>query len=176
MNAGSRFSCMDMEKHVILTSQNVEWGGRAPYPPPNLLVDLRGGAPDAPIPAQGPKCSPFYALFGNFGKIVCWCPPEGWHLLLRGILDPTLPSHSALTTKLEKCLFTDFMVDSGSDVVTVREEVLHQLDLELLGTIQSRGVHATKQKQLYKAVLKIGDVDVEIEVRYGIKKSCPNKL
>ena len=68
------------------------------------------------------------------------------------------------------------MVDSGSDVVTVREEVLHQLDLELLGTIQSRGVHATKQKQLYKAVLKIGDVDVEIEVRYGIKKSCPNKL
>ena len=67
------------------------------------------------------------------------------------------------------------MVDSGSDVVTVREEVLHQLDLELLGTIQSRGVHATKQKQLYKAVLKIGDVDVEIEVRYGIKKSSTVK-
>ena len=58
----------------------------------------------------------------------------------------------------------DFMVDSGSDVVTVREEILHELNLELLGTIQSRGVHATKQKQLYKAVLRIGDVDVEIEV------------
>ena len=57
------------------------------------------------------------------------------------------------------------MVDSGSDVVTVREEVLQQLDLELLGTIQSRGVHATKEKQLYKAMLKIGDVDIEIEVR-----------
>ena len=56
------------------------------------------------------------------------------------------------------------MVDSGSDVVTVREEVLQQLNLELLGTIQSRGIHATKQKQLYKAVLRIGDVDVEIEV------------
>ncbi len=58
----------------------------------------------------------------------------------------------------------EFMVDSGSDVVTVREEVLQELDLQLLGTIQSRGVHSTKQKQLYKAVLKIGDVEVETEV------------
>ena len=56
------------------------------------------------------------------------------------------------------------MVDSGSDVVTVRKEILHELNLELLGTVQSRGVHATKQKQLYKAVLRIADVDIEIEV------------
>ena len=33
------------------------------------------------------------------------------------------------------------MVDSGSDVVTARQEILDQLDLELIGTIQSRGVH-----------------------------------
>ncbi len=57
------------------------------------------------------------------------------------------------------------MVDSGSDVVTVRESVLQQLHLELLGTIQSRGVHATKQKQLYRATLSVGDVQVEVEVR-----------
>ncbi len=64
--------------------------------------------------------------------------------------------------------FSEFMVDSGSDVVTLREEVLQKLDLQLLGTIQSRGVHSTKQKQLYKAVLKIGDVEVETEVTINI--------
>ena len=57
------------------------------------------------------------------------------------------------------------MVDSGSDVVTVRDGILQKLDLELLGTVQSRGIHATKEKQLYKAILKIGQVAVEVEVR-----------
>ncbi len=69
------------------------------------------------------------------------------------------------------------MVDSGSDVVTLREEVLQKLDLQLLGTIQSRGVHSTKQKQLYKAVLKIGDVEVETEVTINmIKVIVPLKV
>lgn len=57
-----------------------------------------------------------------------------------------------------------FMVDSGSDVVTARQEILNRLDLELIGTIQSRGVHTTVEKQLYKAMLVIGNHEVEIEV------------
>ncbi|XP_050398092.1 uncharacterized protein LOC126816006 [Patella vulgata] len=57
-----------------------------------------------------------------------------------------------------------FMVDSGSDVVTVREEILQKLDLELIGPIQSRGVHASKTKNLYKATLLIGNEELEIEV------------
>lgn len=56
------------------------------------------------------------------------------------------------------------MVDSGSDVVTARQELLDKLDLELIGTIQSRGVHSTVEKQLYKAMLVIGSEKVEIEV------------
>ena len=56
------------------------------------------------------------------------------------------------------------MVDSGSDVVTARQEILDQLDLELIGTIQSRGVHTTVEKQLYKAILRIGKQEAEIEV------------
>jgi hypothetical protein len=35
------------------------------------------------------------------------------------------------------------MIDSGSDVVTVREDVLETLDLELLGQIHSKGVHGS---------------------------------
>ena len=56
------------------------------------------------------------------------------------------------------------MVDSGSDVTTLREEILDTLDLELLGPIQSRGVHASCTKNLYKARLQIGTEDLEIEV------------
>ncbi|ESO95047.1 hypothetical protein LOTGIDRAFT_232164 [Lottia gigantea] len=57
-----------------------------------------------------------------------------------------------------------FMVDSGSDVVTVRQEVLDRLDLELIGPIQSRGVHASRTKNLYRAHLLIGNEELEIEV------------
>lgn len=56
------------------------------------------------------------------------------------------------------------MVDSGSDVVTIREETLQELNLELIGPIQSRGVHASKRKNLYKANLSLGTEDLEIEV------------
>jgi hypothetical protein len=54
------------------------------------------------------------------------------------------------------------MVDTGSDVTTLREEVLETLDLELLGPIQSKGVHASKTKNLYKAKLQIGNQELDI--------------
>lgn len=56
------------------------------------------------------------------------------------------------------------MVDSGSDVMTVRKEVLEKLDTELLGTIQSRGIHATRRKQLHRCRLQIGAVQLETDV------------
>ena len=56
------------------------------------------------------------------------------------------------------------MIDSGSDVVTVREDVLETLDLELLGQIHSKGVHGSKKTNLYKATLRIGTQEMEIEV------------
>ncbi|XP_013391172.1 uncharacterized protein LOC106159430 [Lingula anatina] len=58
----------------------------------------------------------------------------------------------------------EFMVDSGSDVVTVEESTLSRLRLEHLGTVKSHGVHATKEKQIYRAMLRIGREEIEIEV------------
>ena len=56
------------------------------------------------------------------------------------------------------------MVDSGSDVVTLREDVLDSLDLELIGPIKSQGVHASKTKNLYRANMIVGNQLLEIEV------------
>ncbi|XP_071785540.1 uncharacterized protein [Asterias amurensis] len=70
----------------------------------------------------------------------------------------------------------EFMVDSGSDVVTARQEILDQLDLELIGTIQSRGVHTTVEKQLYKAILRIGKQEAEIEVMPEPYESIGNRV
>ena len=60
--------------------------------------------------------------------------------------------------------FSEFMIDSGSDVVTIREEILDTLDLELLGQIHSKGVHGSKKTNLYKATLRIGSQEMDIEV------------
>ena len=50
------------------------------------VVDIRGVAPRCPL-----TFSQFHALFRKFWqKIICWRPPDGWRLLLRGILDPPL--------------------------------------------------------------------------------------
>lgn len=58
----------------------------------------------------------------------------------------------------------EFMVDSGSDVTTIREEILESLDLDLLGRIHSKGVHGSKSTNLYKAFLRIGSQELQIEV------------
>ena len=56
------------------------------------------------------------------------------------------------------------MVDSGSDVVTLRQEVLDSLGLELIGPIKSKGVHASRTKNLYRANMVIGSHTLDIEV------------
>ncbi|XP_061163138.1 uncharacterized protein LOC133172293 isoform X2 [Saccostrea echinata] len=58
----------------------------------------------------------------------------------------------------------EFMVDTGSDVTTIRQEVLDELDLEILGRIHSKGVHGSKTTTLYKAKILIGNQEMEIEV------------
>lgn len=61
-------------------------------------------------------------------------------------------------------LFLEFMIDTGSDVTTIRQEVLDELGLEILGRIHSKGVHGSKTTNLYKAKLLIGNQEMEIEV------------
>ncbi|KAK3603894.1 hypothetical protein CHS0354_042904 [Potamilus streckersoni] len=70
----------------------------------------------------------------------------------------------ASTVEVDQRHTIEFMVDSGSDVVTVRQELLDSMDLELIGPIQSRGVHASRRKNLYKAKMIIGEQELEIEV------------
>ena len=62
-------------------------------------------------------------------------------------------------------LLVEFMVDTGSDVTTIRQEVLDDLNLEILGRIHSKGVHGSKTTNLYKAKILIGNQEMEIEVR-----------
>ncbi|XP_060079918.1 uncharacterized protein LOC132559324 [Ylistrum balloti] len=76
------------------------------------------------------------------------------------VLDATVFS----TRDRKKSHTLEFMIDSGSDVTTIREEVLENLDLELLGRIHSKGVHGSKSTNLYKAFLRIGNQELQIEV------------
>ncbi|XP_063443449.1 uncharacterized protein LOC134723836, partial [Mytilus trossulus] len=84
--------------------------------------------------------------FGRWGKPACLEDAKFDFL----ILDATVIS----TNNAAKFHTFEFMIDSGSDVVTVREEVLKTLDLELLGQIHSKGVHGSKKTNLYKATLR----------------------
>ncbi|XP_062621475.1 uncharacterized protein LOC134283050 isoform X2 [Saccostrea cucullata] len=68
------------------------------------------------------------------------------------------------TKEPSKCRRIEFMVDTGSDVTTIRQEVLDELDLEVLGRIHSKGVHGSKTTTLYKAKILIGNQEMEIEV------------
>ena len=54
---------------------------------PLPVADLRGGARDA-SPPGGSNSFNFMLFFGNFGKIVCWHPPEGWRPHPGEIPDP----------------------------------------------------------------------------------------
>ncbi|OWF53494.1 uncharacterized protein LOC110446272 [Mizuhopecten yessoensis] len=76
------------------------------------------------------------------------------------VLDATVYS----TKDRKKSHTLEFMIDSGSDVTTIREEVLEGLDLELLGRIHSKGVHGSKSTNLYRAYLRIGNQELQIEV------------
>ncbi|XP_052817414.1 uncharacterized protein LOC128243592 [Mya arenaria] len=94
--------------------------------------------------------------YGRWGKPRCLLDAKYDFLLLEATVVSTLDSRDRVDI--------EFMVDSGSDVVTMRQEVLDSLDLELIGPINSKGVHASRVKNLYKANIVIGHVSLEIEV------------
>ncbi|XP_078607553.1 uncharacterized protein LOC144879715 isoform X1 [Branchiostoma floridae x Branchiostoma japonicum] len=59
----------------------------------------------------------------------------------------------------------EFLVDSGSDVVTIKSEILDQLKLPKKGDpVQSKGVHATVKKQLHSGIMVIGSEEIHVEV------------
>ncbi|WAR11705.1 hypothetical protein MAR_025885 [Mya arenaria] len=74
--------------------------------------------------------------YGRWGKPRCLLDAKYDFLLLEATVVSTLDSRDRVDI--------EFMVDSGSDVVTMRQEVLDSLDLELIGPINSKGVHASR--------------------------------
>ncbi|XP_060556254.1 uncharacterized protein LOC132716926 [Ruditapes philippinarum] len=94
--------------------------------------------------------------YGRWGKPRCLVDAKYDFL----ILDATVVS----TNDPRDRVHIEFMVDSGSDVVTLRQEVLDSMDLELIGPINSKGVHGSKVKNLYRANILIGNQLIEIEV------------
>lgn len=57
-----------------------------------------------------------------------------------------------------------FIVDSGSDVVTVSESLIAELQLEYLRNVESRGAHAAVDKPLYNGVIQLGTEEFHVEV------------
>ena len=68
------------------------------------------------------------------------------------------------------------MVDSGSDVVTCRPEVLSRLGVKLLGKIESRGIHATVEKEIYQGYLQLGGQIIPVEVMPESYESVGNQV
>ena len=68
------------------------------------------------------------------------------------------------------------MVDSGSDVVTCRPEMLHKLCARLMGKIESRGIHATVEKEIYRGYLQLGGQVVPVEVMPESYESIGNSV
>lgn len=79
---------------------------------------------------------------------------------------------SSLLSPTAVCFISDassselihFIVDSGSDVVTVPETVIAKLHLEHLRNVESRGAHSAADKPLYRGVIKLGSEEFVVEV------------
>ena len=56
------------------------------------------------------------------------------------------------------------MVDTGSEVVTIKEDILSHLDLTFLQNINSKGIHKVEEKPLYRGVLVMGRKEIEVDV------------
>ena len=62
----------------------------------------------------------------------------------------------------------EFLVDTGADVVSVRQEIIKELDLKFLQKITHCGIHTKTVDNLFQGVLKLSDNNqIEVEV------SCP---
>lgn len=56
------------------------------------------------------------------------------------------------------------MVDTGSEVVTIKEDILQELNLQFLLNIKSKGIHKVEEKPLYRGVLVLGSKEIEVDV------------
>lgn len=68
-----------------------------------------------------------------------------------------IPGHDPV--ELVNCL-----VDTGSEVVTIQQDIMSELNLTFLQTVSSRGIHKAKEKPLYSAVMLLGNNVIEVKV------------
>jgi hypothetical protein len=61
-------------------------------------------------------------------------------------------------------IIAGFMVDSGSDVSTLRESIIEELKLEAITTVRSCGAYGSQRTTMYKAHIILGDCLLETEV------------
>jgi len=62
-----------------------------------------------------------------------------------------------------------FMIDSGSDTVTVPEDVIRELRLPIKGAVIQEGAGGeTQEKPLHSAYLRIGEKTLDIEVKIRV--------
>ncbi|KAI8791236.1 ankyrin repeat and sam domain-containing protein 1a [Biomphalaria glabrata] len=95
-------------------------------------------------------------VIGRWSKPACLLEAKFDFLCVKAFIS----SHS----QPDKKVSIDFMVDSGSDVSTIQEDYMANLNLQLLGPIYSCGIHGGNHTNLYKARLKLGDQELDIEV------------
>lgn len=93
---------------------------------------------------------------GWWGKPKCLPQAKFDFLCVRAALFSNTERHNKV--------YVDFMVDSGSDVSTVQEDTLKQLNLDLLGSVYSCGIHGGNHTNLYRAKLALGTHEMEIEI------------
>ena len=61
------------------------------------------------------------------------------------------------------------MIDSGSDTVTVPEDVIRELRLPIKGAVIQEGAgRETQEKPLHSAYLRIGEKTLDIEVKQRV--------
>jgi hypothetical protein len=56
------------------------------------------------------------------------------------------------------------MVDTGSEIVTIKTEILEELNLNFVQTVKSKGIHKVEEKPLYRGVLLLGNKEIEVDV------------
>ena len=65
------------------------------------------------------------------------------------------------------------MVDTGSEVVTCKKEIVEELGLEFLRYVGSKGIHAVAEKPLHRGILILGNKELEVEVSQSLSDETP---
>lgn len=62
-----------------------------------------------------------------------------------------------------------FMVDSGSDIVTLNDDIIEELHLPKIGWCEQEGADGIKRKKpFYSACLGIGEKKIDVKVRFAL--------